>query len=259
MDLVISQGQYDLVFNLLSLTTATMLAAGLFFVLSRDQVSTKYRPALVVSSLVVFIAGYHYFRIFHSWEGSFSPNGEGGMVSNGTFNEAYRYADWLITVPLLLVELVVVLGLSRSESSSMLKKLVAASVLMIAAGYPGEIADPETASGTIWLWWVVAMVPYVYILAVLFGQLNTKIANESGDVKSLIGLARTVLLVTWAFYPIAYLFPVFGLGASGEVGLQVGYTIADITAKAGYGLVIYNIAVAKSRREEEPSVERAAA
>jgi 3-hydroxyisobutyrate dehydrogenase-like beta-hydroxyacid dehydrogenase len=33
------------------------------------------------------------------------------------------------------------------------------------------------------------------------------------------------------------------------VALQVGYTIADVLAKAGYGVLIYNIAKAKSEEE----------
>ena len=44
--------------------------------------------------------------------------------------------------------------------------------------------------------------------------------------------------------------PFFGLtGAGAEMGLQVGYSVADIVAKCGYGLLIHAIAV--HRTEEE--------
>lgn len=252
MDITLSPGQFELVYNLLSLTVAAMFAAGLFFWGSRSQVGERYRPALLVSSLVVFIAGYHYFRIFESWGAAFVLQ-DGSYVPSGVkFNDAYRYADWLITVPLLLVELVAVLGLSKRESGPLFRNLVIASVLMIALGYPGEVA---TAAGTKWLWWGLSMVPFLYILVTLFGKLGPVIANETAEVGGLIGLARKVLVVTWLFYPVSYAAPLLGLGGTvGEIGLQVGYTIADITAKAGFGIVIYKIARAKTAAETSTTV-----
>jgi hypothetical protein len=45
-------------------------------------------------------------------------------------------------------------------------------------------------------------------------------------------------------------FPGFPTETPGTiVTLQVGYTLADIFAKAGYGVLIYNIARAKSVEE----------
>ena len=249
MDFNLTPTQYELVFNLLSLTVAAMFAAGLFFYGSRDQVDRRFRPALLVSSLVVFIAGYHYFRIFQSWGAAFVLEDGQYVPTAAGFNDAYRYADWLITVPLLLVELVAVLALSKAEARGMLGKLVTASVLMIALGYPGEVATGAAAK---WMWWGAAMVPFAYILGVLFTKLGPAIGKETGEVQGLIRLARNVLLVTWLFYPVSFLAPVLGLGGPmGETLLQVGYTIADITAKAGFGLVIYKIARAKSATEAE--------
>lgn len=244
----LSQGQFELVFNLLSLTVATMFAAGLFFWGSRDQVSKKFRPALTISALVVFIAGYHYFRIFQSWDAAYVFVDGQYSASGKPFNDAYRYADWLLTVPLLLVELLAVLALTKTESRSMLAKLVIASIAMIALGYPGEVAS---AAGTKWLWWGLSMVPFVYILLTLYSRLAPIIERQTPEVAGFIRLARTVLVVTWLFYPISYLAPVLGLtGAGGETALQVGYTIADIAAKAGFGIVIYKIARAKTEVEE---------
>jgi bacteriorhodopsin len=79
----------------------------------------------------------------------------------------------------------------------------------------------------------------------------------------LIEVARLVLLITWAVYPIAYalggtpqaLLAKSGgaVDASGIVFLQVGYAIADMTAKAGFGILIYFIARAKSSDGLEPT------
>ena len=236
--------QFNLVYNMLSLAIAAMLGSFAFFVMARGQVSAKYRPALVMSALVVGIAGYHYLRIFESWHDAYVLTEMGTYIASGTpFNDAYRYVDWLLTVPLLVAELVAVLALSKAKRGGIITRLVIATVLMVGAGYPGEVASTITARA---IWGAVATVPFVYILYVLFVELSKAAASESGEVKTLLFNTRLLLFATWGFYPIAYLFPQLGIeGSWAVVGLQVGYSIADIAAKCGYGVMIYQIARAK--------------
>ena len=134
----LSLGEFDLVFNMLSLAVAAMFGSFVYFVLARHDVDAKYRPALVMSSLVVGIAGYHYWRIFGSWADAYkiAEDGTKYVATGKPFNDAYRYADWLLTVPLLVAELGVVLALSRTVRGPMMTKLIIASVLMIGLGYP---------------------------------------------------------------------------------------------------------------------------
>jgi bacteriorhodopsin len=247
MDLTLTPGQFELVYNILSLTLATMFGSGIFFFAARSQVAPKYRPALIISGVVVFIAGYHYFRIFESWAAAFVLQNGSYVPSGLPFNEAYRYADWLITVPLLLIELVAVLGLSRVQSSSLITKLSIAAIAMLALGYPGEISDQ---AGVRWVFWALSMIPFLYILSVLFGQLTRSVANENGEIRSRLAGARNLIVLSWWVYPIAFILPMLGLsGATAEVGVQVGYSIADLTAKALYGVFIYRLARAKSEAE----------
>ena len=145
----ISLGQYDLIYNAFSFTFAAMMAATLFFWLGRSQVSDAYKTALTVTGLVTFIAAYHYLRISQSWVGAYSI-ADGTVTASGIgFNDAYRYVDWFLTVPLLLVELILVMGLSRKETTSKAIRLGLLAALMVGLGYPGEIAD--AASGR-WMW-----------------------------------------------------------------------------------------------------------
>lgn len=247
MDFSLTIGQFDLVSNAFSLTLATMFGAGIFFLAARSQVAPKYRLALIISGVVVFIAGYHYVRIFESWTAAFVLK-DGAYVPSGVpFNEAYRYADWLITVPLLLIELVAVLGLSRAKTTNLITKLTIAAVAMLALGYPGEISsDP----GTRWFFWALSMVPFIYILSVLFGQLAHAVEGEGGEIEKRLAAARNLIVISWWVYPVAFTLPMVGLsGATAEVGLQVGYSIADLTAKALYGVFIYRLARAKSEAD----------
>ena len=233
-EVMLTGDNYTLVYNALSFGTAVMLGAFVYFLTQINSVAKAYRSGVAVSAVVVGIAGYHYYRI---WQG----------FSEGEMNEGYRYADWLITVPLLVIELLIVLGVANEVRKGLMRKLVPATVLMIALGYPGEVSSDN---GTKWLWWVLAMIPFVYILWVLYGQLQEASSRESGAVAGAIKNATVVRLVTWCVYPIAYLFPVFDANSEGlEVLRQVGYTFADITAKALYGLMILGIAKARTANE----------
>jgi bacteriorhodopsin len=123
--------------------------------------------------------------------------------------------------------------------------LVPATVLMIGLGYPGEIASSDS---TKWIFWILAMVPFAYILFVLTGELKASGLRETGAIAKSVKNATTVLLATWMVYPIAYLVPViFDASHEGaEAARQVGYTLADITAKALFGLMILKIAKSRS-------------
>jgi bacteriorhodopsin len=243
----LAPGQYSLVFNAFSFTVATMFAAFIFFLISQPRIAPKYRISMMVSALVVGIAGYHYFRIMGSWVDAYVAQGKYYVFSGHPFNDAYRYVDWLLTVPLLLVELVLVMNLARERSGPILTKLAVAAALMIATGYPGEVSS-ETSTRA--LWGAISTVPFVYILYVLFKELGDVMGSQPERVQILFRNMRLLLLATWGFYPIAYMAPFIGLSGSGaEVAVQVGYTICDVLAKAGYGVLIYNIARTKSEAE----------
>ena len=227
-----------------------MLACTVYTLVSQARVLPKYRNALVLSSMVTFIAGYHYFRIFNS----FGEASEGMAVNvsgeQGAFNEAYRYVDWILTVPLLLVEVIAVLALAKAAASSLIGRLVPASAAMIALGYPGEISAD---AGTKILWGVLSTIPFLYILYVLFVELGKSLERQPEGVAATVGRLRLLLIATWGVYPISYLLPILSDTAATDpsafVNRQIGYTIADVLAKCVFGLTIMKIARLKSAAE----------
>jgi bacteriorhodopsin len=240
--------QFDLVYNSFSFTIAVMGAATLFFLISRSQVAPAYRTALTVTALVTGIALYHYVRILSSWDGAYDVTNGAIAASGVRFNDAYRYVDWLLTVPLLLVELILVMRLSASESTRKAVKLGLLAALMIGLGYPGEIA---TETSTRWLWWSLSMIPFLIIVYDLSVGLKAAIESQPESARGLVRSARTLVIVSWLFYPVVYVLPMLGVtGGSATVAVQVGYTIADIVAKAGFGMLIYLIATRKSDHEK---------
>merc|ERR1711990_1361469 len=206
----LTSSQFDLVYNLLSLGLASMAASTVFFSLRLSSFHERYKAALCFTGLGTFIAMYHYFRIFNSFTEAYTPceaitDGDNvttinynkcsadvyGYTATGIpFNDAYRYVDWLLTVPLLLIEIVLVMKLSETETFNKCLYLGVSSALMIANGYPGEVTgDPSTR----WVFWFLSMIPFCYIVFVL------PMLSGSSSGKS-------------------------GLSAGAMVSIQVGYT-----------------------------------
>ena len=248
MNLTLSEGQFNLVYNSFSFVIASMGAALIFFLLIRSRVGPRHRMAVTLSTLVVSIALYHYVRIFDSWAAAFSFDGTRYVQDGAPFNEGYRYVDWLLTLPLLLAELVVVLKLSKDKTRSLLVRLTVAATAMILLGWPGEVSDPDSTARA--AWFVASLIPFLYILYVLFGELGKSLDRQSPAVRKLVDVLRYIVLVTWSIYPLAYLAPsVIDNEATAEVARQVGYAVGDVVAKPLFGLLVLGIALAKSRED----------
>merc|ERR1711990_1019567 len=139
----------------LSFSLTSMMATTMYLWFRSFAVQDKYQSAVLISGLVTFIAAYHYIRIFNSWveayhygpaedsEGNaafFSPGRDQAPEVTGIpFNDAYRYMDWLLTVPLLLMEIVLVMNLPEGESNKQCWRLGVFAALMIISGYRGEL------------------------------------------------------------------------------------------------------------------------
>jgi bacteriorhodopsin len=244
----ISVEQHQLVANFFSLTIAAMAAATAFLWINRSQVADQYKTAVTVSGVVTFIALYHYWRIYGSWNDAYEIVDGTLVATQEPFNDAYRYVDWLLTVPLLLVELILVMKLSASDTFKKSVRLGGLAMLMIVLGYPGELSD---VAGTRWLWWSLSMIPFLWIVYELFIGLKSAQEAQPESAKSLVGAARFLVIASWAFYPIVFLFPMLGLsGAAAETFVQIGYSVADIVAKAVFGILIFVIAMKKTESDK---------
>jgi len=238
---------YQLVYNFMSLAIAAMGASFFFFVSARGSLKEGNRMAVTLSATVVLIAFYHYVRIFDSWVAT------AGVGNPGAFNEGYRYVDWLLTVPLLVAELILVLRLDKKVESKLIQRNVLYAFLMIATGYIGEL-DVQTSvvlDSSRTIWGAISTIFFVLILRDLFGGIEASFKKQSKEIQGIFKVLRVVLIATWGVYPIAYLLPTIStsLGLTAGDGLvlkQIGYTIADILAKPGYGLLIWKIATLKN-------------
>lgn len=245
--------QHSAVYNMLSLGIASMLFTSLFLWIARDRVLPRYRVAVMVSATVTSIAAYHYFRMFDSFNAAYPVGGDLTKGFEG-YNVGYRYVDWFLTVPLLLVELVAVMGLARAVQRSLLMRLVPAAALMIALGYPGDNKMNVFYEGDAGLWGALSTIPFLYILYVLFIEIGKSLASQSDAVRTLLVRARLLLIATWGVYPITFILAMNTPGtptASEVMAREIGYSIADILAKCVFGLLIFTIARIKSAEESK--------
>jgi bacteriorhodopsin len=246
-----TDGQFQLVYNVLSFSLASMMATTLFLWLKVYSVAPRLQTAVVISGLVTFIAAYHYIRIFNSWVEAYSYSTESPdpVLTGVPFNDAYRYMDWLLTVPMLLMEIVLVMNLTPTEASEKCWVLGVVSALMIVIGYPGELLIDENDLGTRWKYWALAMCPFLYIVyTLLVGLADATMKESDPAISEKIRLAQIVTVVSWLTYPVVYVFPMLGFsGAQAVVAIQCGYCASDIISKCGVGLIIFNITAAKSK------------
>jgi len=241
--------QFDLVYNVLSFSLASMAASTMFFWLRVSSIHEKYKSALVISGLVTFIAAYHYVRIFNSWTESYAFPADGGnpTLTGKPFNDAYRYMDWLLTVPLLLLEIIFCMSLTPEETSFEAWSLGVASALMIAVGYPGELIVEGDLTIRFMCFFFSFMV-FFYIVYKLLVGLKGAIAKETNpEVAAMLNQVCLATVVSWCTYPVVYLLPFMGVGgAKAVVGIQLGYCASDVISKCGVGFLIYNITMKKS-------------
>jgi len=253
---VMTNMQYQAVYNTLSFTLASMMSTTMYLWFRAFAVRDQFQSAVLISGLVTFIAAYHYIRIFNSWVDAYEfgkPDGtevKDPTLTGVPFNDAYRYMDWLLTVPLLLIEILLVMKLDEATYNIKAKTLGAGSALMIVSGYYGEL----TISGDLtprWICWVASMSFFLYIVFELLVGLSAATDSEADPaIKGKIKLAQVMTVISWCTYPIVYLFPMLGINAANAVvSIQIGYCVSDIISKCGVGLVIYQITYAKSNKE----------
>ena len=211
------------------LVTAAMLAATVFFFAERDVVKGKWKTSLSVAGLVTGVAFWHYLYMRGVW------------ADTGTSPTVYRYIDWLITVPLQIIEFYLILRVCTNVGSGLFWKLLGASLVMLIAGFLGEIG-----SAPAWPAFIVGMAAWLYIIYEVFsgeaGKLNASSGNAAAQ--SAFSTIRLIVTIGWAIYPLGY---ILGVGSNPDMAnANIIYNLADFINKIAFGLAIYVAAVSDS-------------
>jgi sensory rhodopsin len=215
------------------LISMALVASTAFFFIETQRVEGKWKTSLTVSGLVTLVAAVHYFYMRDVW------------ISTGETPTVYRYIDWLITVPLLMIEFYLILRAIANVSSGIFWRLTIGTLIMLVGGYAGEAGYMN-----VWLGFVIGMVGWFYILYEIFageaGKLSAEQAPES--VKSAFSTMRWIVTIGWAIYPLGYFYGYLATGdpAGSADSLNVIYNLADVLNKIAFGVIIWNVAVSQS-------------
>ena len=212
------------------LISMALVAATAFFFLETQRVEAKWKTSLVVSGLVCLVAAVHYFYMRDVW------------VATGDTPTVYRYIDWLITVPLLMIEFYLILRAITNVSGGVFWRLTIGSLVMLIGGYLGEAGY---MNGT--LAFAIGMVGWAYILYEIFAGEAGKVAAEKAApaVASAYSTMRWIVTIGWAIYPLGYFFGYMAGGAD-MASLNIIYNLADVLNKIAFGVIIWNVAVSQS-------------
>lgn len=201
--------------------TVAMGAGAVFFLAERRSVPVEYSSVMTVGALICGIACFHYFRM-------------SGTYQAGEFPTEYRYIDWIITTPLLLIKFPLLLNLGK-KASGIFASLVLLDVGMILTAYIAEISP--VGGPQWWIFFLIACVFEAAIVGVLYIKMSKTIDEAPAPIAQSARRMRLFVLIGWAIYPIGFLMAL--TGDTGGSLREIFYNVADVVNKVGFGLVAY--------------------
>ena len=212
------------------IATAVMAAGALFFWMERSTVKASWQTSLTVAALVCFVAFWHYMYMRDVW------------VATGESPTVYRYIDWLVTVPMQIVEFYLILAACTAVSLGVFWKLLAGSLVMLLGGYLGETGVMSAMMG-----FVVGMAGWVFIIYYIFVGEAAQIKDSAGNENLVMAFdgIKWIVTIGWAIYPVGYFLGYLGGGVDSG-SLNTIYNLADLVNKFLFGLVIWYAAMRDS-------------
>ena len=214
------------------LVTAAMLAATVFFFVERDNVNGKWKTSLTVAGLICGIAFWHYLYMRGVW------------VDTGATPTVFRYIDWLLTVPLQMIEFYLILAACTAVAGSLFRKLLFGSLVMLIGGFLGEVGVMA-----VWPAFIIGMAGWLYMIYELYlGEGKSAVSTASVAVNSAYKAMMAIIVFGWAIYPAGY-FAGYLMGGEGVYAsnLNIIYNLADFVNKILFGLIIWHVAVKESQ------------
>ena len=207
-----------------------MVAATVFFLMESLRFKGKWRTSMVVGALVTLVAAVHYFYMRDVW------------ASTGASPTVFRYVDWIVTVPLQMVEFYLILAACTVVAGGVFWRLLVGTLVMVIGGYLGEAGYINATLG-----FVIGMAGWIYILYEIFAGEASKISAESApaSVQTAFNTMRWIVTIGWAIYPIGY-FMGYMMGSADANSLNLIYNIADVVNKIGFCLAIWAAASTES-------------
>jgi bacteriorhodopsin len=240
--------QWQIVAHILVLGFAAQAAGLLYFLTTLKDVSPRYRMVSVLGSIVMVSAFLLLLAQSLSWQNTFVYQDGIFVAGESIFSNGFRYLNWLIDVPLLLLQLVIVLGLAAAAARRLGILFVGSGVAMILLGYVGQFYETSNLAA-LWIWGAISTVFYIVLLYLAWSEIGKALPRMPEAAVGMMKAIRWIFIIFWTFYPIAYIIPAFAANANGVVARQLIFTIADIVAKVIYGVMVTKVAMDLGKAE----------
>ncbi len=252
--------QFEFVSHVLTLGYAAMTAALFFFIVTKNSSLPKYRMSNVLSIVVMVSAAILLFMQQQIWQDAFVLNAARDGYESGSqlFSNGFRYLNWLIDVPMLLIQILFVAGIVGVAFKKYLIAFATSGVLMIVTGYIGQFFEPGRNTENILMWIIWGLIStgfYIVVLVKITQVVKEGLSNmEKSKARPLFAFILPLFYVAWTIYPIAYIIPVIATNNTELLGvglvLQQGlYTVADVTSKIIYGVLLTLVATILSKEQ----------
>jgi bacteriorhodopsin len=224
-------GSHDIVGTTFWIACAAMLAGSVFFFTERSAVPEKWKTSVTVAGLITGIAFWNYCYMRESW------------VLTQNSPTVYRYTDWLITVPLQIVEFYLILkAVMPNLSSGLFYRLMGQAVAMLAFGYMGESGIVSVLCG-----FIPGVLCWLALCYEMFAGECSQINAGSGNKASqqAFQTLRLIISVGWCIYPLGYYLTLLGPTSTyhDQSIINIVYNLADLVNKLAFGLAIWGAAI----------------
>jgi bacteriorhodopsin len=241
--------EYQIVAQVLVLGFAAMAGGFVYFTATTREIAPRYRVASILGSIVMVSAFLLLLAQSMSWQNTFVLENSQYVRGDSAFSNGFRYLNWLIDVPLLLLQLVIVLGITGLAARRLSLSFIGAGVAMILLGYVGQFYEVTNLSA-LWIWGGLSTIFYIILLYLTWTQIGKALPNLPKPAVGTMKIIRWIFIIFWTFYPIAYIIPALIPTSEGVVARQIIFTTADIVSKVIYGVLITKVAMDLTRQEE---------
>ncbi len=246
--------QWDSVSHILTLGFGVFAAALIYFLATTPMVAPRYRLGNILSAVVTVSAALILLRQSIDWDMSFAAAGDGTYVRNDgqLYSNGYRYMNWSIDVPILLLQMLVILPLAARLKISYGVQFLVAGLGMIWTSWAAQFYEQggrvDGVSATpFWVWYLLGWAFYVWIVVIVWKAIHAGKALVPARAKTVLTAILWLFMVSWTAYAFAIAQPLFWWDASSGVARAFIFTLADISSKAVYGVLLGWVALILSK------------
>ena len=238
--------EYILVISVFSFFGMTI-----FSLATKGSVAPEHRTSSVLTAVICFVAGCSYLVIrsyYHAMLGTLAALPLGDTIHrHALIYESYlsigqfRYMDWTVTTPLLLLKTVEMLKIKPRQIPGALTVLLVADLLMVVTGYIGEQqigTDGVMLAGPHYFWGVISTLFYLVIPVILYKLYTDYAATVEPEERRAYRWLAVATVTTWGVYPLGYMVPTLFPGADMN-WINVAFSVGDVWNKVALGIVAY--------------------